>query len=134
MAGRSFDHYGIWISANHLLRLDALFNGSFRSIAEHRIPPEHEHHTLVSFHQRPVQIRNAPSAIAQLNGQILAAAKNIRFRLISGYTNCNSGLVVKEKFHFAEIQNEIYSDFVRINIAVELLQPLLRNDLTGAER
>jgi hypothetical protein len=89
----------------------------------------------MSFHQRAPEVRNTPAAIALLQSKLTNAARGIKFRLFSGY--CNTGLPVKEIYSYAEMNNEIWGGvdgIWRINIAIEILQPLLRNDLTDAER
>jgi hypothetical protein len=66
-------------------------------------------------------------------------AQKIKFRLFSGYTNFNTGCTIDENWHYADTIMEIWHaaspvGVVRSNIALELLQPLLRDDLTRAER
>ncbi|KAK0109285.1 hypothetical protein ONS96_003105 [Cadophora gregata f. sp. sojae] len=58
----------------------------------------------------------------------------IRFRLSSGYTNPNSGLVVKKIWHAGLTEIETSSYFIRVNVSVEMLQPFLNLTLTSSER
>jgi hypothetical protein len=66
------------------------------------------------------------------------AAPKIKFRFFSGYSNAI--LPTKENSTLAETQNEIWNkmnglqEVWKINISTELVQPLLRTDLTDAER
>lgn len=89
----------------------------------------------MSFHQRAPEVRNTPDAIALLQSRLANLARGIKFRFFSGY--CYTGLLVKEIYSYAEMQNEIWAGvngIWRINIAIEMLQPLLRSDLRDAER
>lgn len=117
---------------------DALFNGTYKDIPTYRIPDSHLHETFLSFHQRPYHIRNTPEAISDMQIRLLTASERIRFRLFSGYTNCNTNIPVKEIFHYGETNVELWEgnvrELVRVNVAIEVLQPLLRGDLTDAER
>lgn len=113
---------------------DALLNGPLRPIASHRIPPGHEHLDLMSFHARPPNIWSNPSVAQYLHAQIIRRVPAIRFRLVSGYGNTFTGLCEGEMAVCASTGSDVSARMAMVSIAADMLQPLLRGDLTEAER
>jgi hypothetical protein len=61
------------------------------------------------------------------------APKAIRLRLYSSYANPKSGLVVRSDRGYGTTYVSSGSEYIWINVALESLQPLLRDDLTETE-
>lgn len=123
-----------------LYRWDALFLGEYRAIDDSRKPPDKKAALLASFHQRPFQSRNQSVEIHKLDEQMKNMKNKIRFGLWSGYDNAYSGRYHENKQYFYGIT--MSSIFTRADLeqgaktylSIELLQPLLRADLTDFER
>jgi hypothetical protein len=60
--------------------------------------------------------------------------KNVRLALCSGYEDPSSGLPSLRVNRNAITRNHLVYDRVEILLAVELVQPLLRGDLTDVEK
>ncbi|KAJ5041224.1 uncharacterized protein L3040_005772 [Drepanopeziza brunnea f. sp. 'multigermtubi'] len=113
---------------------DALFFGDYHDIPSHRKGPQHQSKRLKSFHTRPLHIREQPMERGRVDAQFRVAAQAIRFRIWSGYTNYATGLAIKEPWVCGATSWELSSNNIRINIALELIQPLLSAQLNAAER
>jgi hypothetical protein len=70
----------------------------------------------------------------RVDAQFRLAAQTIRFRIWSGYTNYATGLAIKEPWICGATSWELSSNNIRINIASEMIQPLLSAQLNAAER
>ena len=113
---------------------DALFTDRFDEVEQWRIRPEEQHMRLLSFHQRRPEERNTPQAIRHVQDAIIRAASKIRMALTSGYTNTETLVPKRRQYTYASMKEDFFQGFTKINLSIELLEPLLRNDLTGAER
>jgi hypothetical protein len=87
------------------------------------------------FFSRPPAVYSKPQAAAQLKQDLLAVHDEIKFGFFSGYTWPITHLPRKRhKYVFGMTGGTVYEDFIKVWISVEILQPLLRDDLSGAER
>lgn len=117
-----------------LTRWDALFNGDLNKIDPQRLPPEHTGKELWSFHQRSDNIRNQDSQLQQLQFRFKQAAQSIRLRFQSGYCNQRNGAVERRRFWSGLTGPDEVGGKPVINIATELLQPLLTGGLNHDEK
>ena len=108
--------------------------GNVHNIPDWRIQEHVKDRYLLGFKSRPWEQRGTPENIARLSEDFAQMAKQVRFRLGSGYTCWASGLPVREVYNYGETTQEIAQRKITVEIALELLQPLLRDDLTDAER
>ena len=116
-------------------RWDALFNGNFSQVQPKRLPPKYAHMTPFQFHARPPFVYAGSQAGAKLKQDILAVHDEIKFGFFSGYTWPMTHLPRKRgKYVFGMMEGAVYEDFIKVWISVEILQPLLRDDLSGPER
>ena len=91
--------------------------------------------TPFQFHARPSILHATPQAAAKLTQAILAAHDEIKFGFYSGYTWPTSNLPRRrDRYSFGATQGVGYEDFVKVWISVEILEPLLRVDLSGHEK
>jgi hypothetical protein len=118
-------------------RWDALFNGEYKPIENSRKPIDRVKQFLLSFHQRGPALRNDPEALEELQRQILEASEKIRFGLHSGYARGDTGMpydLKQDHIHYGETVPASIYPYTKVWLGVEILQPLLRRDLTDAER
>lgn len=138
VVGFKFRMFGYFYSITLPNRWDALFNGSYNRVKLFRIPPEYRHMALLTFHARSPNIQASEQARNQLTNDILEIHEDIRFGFFSGYTNPLTHLPRSRdkinKYIFGSTNTVPFEDHTKVWIAVELLQPLLRHDLTDSER
>ncbi|PBP19973.1 hypothetical protein BUE80_DR009195 [Diplocarpon rosae] len=114
---------------------DALLLGEFRDIPQYRIPPRYQHLQLKSFHTRDPQIRERPSEKIRLDSQLRLVAQQVKFRIVSGYANFTTGLATRERWCCGGTAKEYAApSIIMVNLALELIQPLLALDLNAAEK
>ncbi len=117
-------------------RLDALLFGQRREVDPAR-NPHPDICDLEIFHQRPVKQRTGQREADKLREVLKDMAKHLKLRLTSGCCEEDNSLP-REDFHFARAITtpRLYNGKwqLRIFVSIEFLQPLLRNDLTPAER
>lgn len=121
--------------SDSLNRRYALFNGNFSQVQPGRLPPQYAHMTAFQFHTRPPFVHASSQAAAKLKQDILAVHNEIKFGFFSGYTWPMMHLPRKrDKYVFGMMEGAVYEDFIKVWISVEILQPLLRDDLSGPEQ
>ncbi|KAI6716060.1 hypothetical protein JHW43_001444 [Diplocarpon mali] len=114
---------------------DALLLGEFRDIPKDRIPPGKQQLKLKSFHARDPRIRERPSEKIRLDSQLRLAAQRIKLRIVSGYADFTTGLAKRERWVCGGTARELAApSTIMINIALEIIQPLLTLDLNAAEK
>ena len=110
-------------------RLDALFNGQFETAHNDSVGK-----VITHFYERPHIERIRRPTNELLQDQIMRMCNNVWFALHSGYEELSSGLSVKPTNTYGITRNHGPYERVEISIAIEMLQPLLRKDLTDAEK
>jgi hypothetical protein len=109
--------------------MDALFHGRYENIAE--VPGDTY---LQRFYRRSQGERIADPKTQETQQKIRDMTQNVRLALYSGYEDPSSGLPALRVNRNAMTKNNLVYKRVEILLAIELLQPLLRNDLTDAEK
>ena len=91
---------------------------------------------LLQFCARSPEIQASQEARNKLKINILEKHEEIKFGFFSGYTDPMTGLPRsgRGKHIFGSANTCPFEDHTKVWIAVEILQPLLRNDLKDAER
>ncbi|KAH9213569.1 hypothetical protein DL95DRAFT_506071 [Leptodontidium sp. 2 PMI_412] len=114
-------------------RLDALFHGRFETF-DHPDPIQRvrdNNNRLQRFHPRSQQDRlNKPESI---DGDIKKVAEMLQISFYSGYEDPIVGLPFTDTNNSAQTLKNTHHSWVEIHLAIELAQPLLRDDLTTAE-
>lgn len=150
------DHKGYWVAENdvvwNVLRpciqmasimltraaylpwWDALFNATRTTlipIDPRRMDPKDAGKILFSFHAK------YPCTVSELDIQkkLLQAARHIKFKLTSGYTQNYTGTVTSDTWGNGVTDDDpVIPNLFWACISLEELQPLLRPDLTDAEK
>jgi hypothetical protein len=105
--------------------MDALFHGRYEDIANTR---------LQRFYRRSQGERIADPKMQETQPKIRDMTQNVRLALYSGYEDPSSGLPALRVNRNAITKNNLAYKRVEILFAIELLQPLLRDNLTDAEK
>lgn len=118
-------------------RWDALIFGEHNLIDRSRVPPWAKRETLLSFHDRDLNTRNAPREIQALQDLFEEKAKagDIRLSLRSGYSNTITGHVEQQINYYGLTSLASLRDEPSpiIHISIEELQPLMTGGLNDAE-
>lgn len=118
-------------------RWDAFVNGTVHLIPTARIPPMHQdpRKPLLNVRQRPASIANQRAAQDTVKDRLYRKLPNsVRLRLYSAYENPKTGVVTTEDRGYGVTYVSSGTDYIWINVALEMFQPLLRDDLSEAER
>ena len=113
-------------------RLDALFHGRFETF-DHPDPIQRarDNNRFQRFHPRSQQDRlNKPKSIDR---DIKKVAEMLQISFYSGYEDPIVGLPFTDTNNSAQTLKNTHHSRVEIHLAIELAQPLLRDDLTTAE-
>lgn len=88
------------------------------------------------FHQRHYEQYHSLRETNRVTERLQAMAQHFRLHLHSGYCLYENGLFADERFVYGNTRyfSNLGTETIRITMAIEILQPLLRNDLTDAER
>jgi hypothetical protein len=118
------------------VRLDALILGKREVIPQDEIPAER---TWIGKEFERFRLRNPPVVSDEAQRErvqtyISSLARNIRFILISGRTWPQTGLPAPEILLGKTRGNTIIFEHTKVYVAIETVEPLLRTDLTPAER
>jgi len=114
-----------------------LINGERDRIPLERCPNTHldPDHPLMRFRQRPGHIAGDPVAQAQVRHILHHKLPSVvRLRLYSGYEHPKNGIVESETHGYGLTCTASVDKYIWINLALEMLQPLLRDDLSDTER
>jgi hypothetical protein len=125
-------------------RWDALFFGQYDSIQQQEIPLPFQNDTFLRFHRRqPWQNRSSRQDVQQ---RFIDSAENLTLKLVSGHVDPHSGMNqsrVGKVFNPDQMgftyglqcpQNWDRPDEVTINLAFEMLEPLMSAQCTAGER
>lgn len=110
-------------------RLDALLNGRHEDI-----PNSPEGLKLQRFFSRSYGERMNNSSPEALESMIQKLTSKVTFAFHSGYEDVATGLPRSRTSRNAITRNHTVYDRIEVLISTELAQPLLRDDLTDAEK
>lgn len=121
-------------STDRILRLDALFFGEYKLVAEERNPQPGR--ILYSFHERSPKTRGTEVERKRMRDHLKQMSTYVKYTLGSGFEDMDSGLATDSFFSYGATQPDRGHNYITINlhIAIDMLQPLMRDDLTDAER
>jgi hypothetical protein len=109
--------------------MDALFHGRYEDI-----PNTPGDTCLQRFYRRSQGEPIADPKTRETQQKIRDMTQNVRLALYSGYEDPSSGLPSLRVNRNAITKNNLLYERVEILLAIELVQPLLRDDLTDAEK
>lgn len=90
---------------------------------------------LLNIRQRPPHIANEKTAQNTVKDRLYRKLpKSVRLRLYSAYENPKTGIVTTEDRGYGVTYVSSGTGYIWINLALEMFQPLLRDDLSEAER
>ncbi|KUJ16032.1 uncharacterized protein LY89DRAFT_783262, partial [Mollisia scopiformis] len=123
-------------NANWFPWFDAILHGEIREVDPTRVPSAHVTKELYSIHMRPPAERNEPLQIQKTKDKLKAAAGTLMFRLSSGYCNPYTGAAQNHTVSYGMTRKNFMKrqPSFTVDIATELLQPLLTGELNYDER
>lgn len=87
-----------------------------------------------SIHARPGAVRQSLDELNKLHMISVSLSDHLRFRFYSGYTDTGTDIAVnKNDYVYGETVFDPITKQITMNISIEMLQALLRGDLTQAE-
>lgn len=119
-----------------LIRFDALFFGDMEEVDEIDLPPElHGKKGYQKFKLRPPYISSQSTEQRRVQAMLERFKNDVTFDLSSGHTDARSGL--PDEFQFANTNGALdvaTNEGIGISMAFEILEPLLNEKITEAER
>ena len=118
------------------IRLDALLLGDKEIIPPDKIPSEQRFigKDFKLFKLRDPWVVQEQAQREKVKTYIISLAKNLRLNLTSGRTWPQNGLPCNITALGKTRNNPFWFDQTRVDISIEMVEPLLRTDLTSAER
>ncbi|KAI9642393.1 hypothetical protein NHQ30_009197 [Ciborinia camelliae] len=122
---------GFWMNyrVDSVLRLDALLNGRYDDV-----PNSPKGLKLQRFFSRTQGERISHSSPKTLEKSIEDLTSKVKFGFHSGYEDVATGLPRSRTSRNAITRNHTVYDRIEVLISTEMAQPLLRDDLTDAEK
>lgn len=120
---------GVYFISNGWHRLDALLYGRLEIV-------ENTNPVVKRFHRRTGEERVKKPRSEALDQRIQEMKQNVTFGLYSGYEQGASGLPERRTVRYGSTRQDraLEEVSVQVRLGIEMLQPLLRKDLTDAER
>ena len=112
-----------------LVRLDALLNGSYEDV-----PESIKGIKLQRFFSRTHSEKISRSSPRILENSIQNMTSKVVFGFHSGYEEVTTGLPRSRTSRNAITRNHTIFDRIEVLVSTEMAQPLLRDDLTDAEK
>lgn len=119
------------------IRLDALVSGQQEPILQHEVPnrPLYRRRQYRRFRLRHPRLAQQDTERAKVQNRLLSIAKILKLGLMSGHNMPLNGLPDDNTIFLGKtMYNPSVYDKVRMFVAIELVEPLLRTDLNPAER
>jgi hypothetical protein len=116
------------------VRIDGLLFGQLEPIPRGQIPDEQDFHNRKFYRIRLRRLEVIKAQRGRVLEKLIEVAKNVELGLVSGFNDTMTGMPESSGITLGKtFFNMTWYDKTKIFVAIEMVEPLLRTDLTVAE-